>query len=244
MGAILGRWTTVLVDQWNFSTQLNKADLQTGNDLIDVTPFETAGSESIQGPISAQVNIAGFFKGVGDSYLEKELFNRLAAQSTVISAVLYGTSAVDCPAYVLPAGNASGMQMVAPAKDVITVAGSLTTSSSLKRGKRLYSGTISATGAQAGVDFGAAGANGGFAYLFVSAISGAAVNATIVVESDSDPGFGGAVAEGTFTFSAVGAQQIVLSGVVGRYVRINCTSKGGATSFAVYAIGCIADVSY
>jgi hypothetical protein len=38
---------------------------------------------------------------------------------------------------------------------------------------------------------------------------------------------------GTFTFSAVGGTALTWSGATGRYIRLNCTSLGGATSFVV-----------
>lgn len=241
---VKSQYTTVLLDQYNLSTQLKQANLQTNNDLIDVTPFETEGVQMIQGPIAATLQIMGFFKGVGAGWLEKELHDRLGGNHNVISAVLYGTNVMGCPAYVLPNGDAGGLQISAPAKDVITVGGSLTTSTSLKRGKRLYYGTISGTGAQAGVDFGAAGVNGGFGYLWVSAVGSAPTNATIKIQSDSDSGFGAAADEGTFTFSGVGAQQITLSGAIGRYLRINTTSMGGASSFTVQVVACVKGVTY
>lgn len=242
MAAILGRYTTILVDEWNFSGQSNGMNLNTTNDRLDVTPFETAGSTFIQGDIGATMEHAGFFMGDGAGYLEKEIHDRLGAGQSYVGIFL-GTATAACPVYVLPNTEAQRLQITAPVKNVITVSGTWGAGTGLKRGLRVFNGTIDATGAEAGVDFAAAGSAGGWAYLWVSAITGTATNATIDVESDSDPGFGTAVSEGTFTFSAVGGYEIALSGAIGRYIRINTTDLGGATDFAVYAAVAVTGVT-
>jgi hypothetical protein len=68
--------------------------------------------------------------------------------------------------------------------------------------------------------------------LFVTTITGSATNADIDVESSATQA-GVYASEGTLTFSAVGAYAIDLTGTVNRWVRINTTDLGGATSFAV-----------
>ena len=74
--------------------------------------------------------------------------------------------------------------------------------------------------------------------MHVSAIGGTATSATIDVESSIDNlSF---ASEGTFTFSAVGGFTLALSGTVNRYLRINLTSMGGATSITLQVAASIA----
>jgi len=119
---------------------------------------------------------------------------------------------------------------------VIEFKGGWPAGSGLKRGLRLYSGTISATGGVTHIDLGAAGSAGGWVWLFVTGITGTATGADITVQSDTSSGFGTAATEGTFTFSDVGGYQVTMTGTVNRYVRLNCTDLGGATSITVGAV--------
>ena len=78
--------------------------------------------------------------------------------------------------------------------------------------------------------------------MFVTTITGSATNAAIKVQSAATEG-GSYADEGTFTFSAIGAYAVTLSGTVDRWVRINTTDLGGATSFVVNAIVCVNGVT-
>jgi len=134
-----------------------------------------------------------------------------------------------------------------PVDGALAVNGGWNGGSGIKRGLRVWSGTFSATGAQstpAYIDIGAAGTAGGFAYLHIQAITGAATDAVILVESDTATNFASAATEATFTFSAVGAQEQAMAGTVNRYIRLNCTDLGGATNFTVVAIACVSGVTY
>ena len=135
------------------------------------------------------------------------------------------------------------MAFAAPVDNLITLNGSWPGGDGVLRGVLLHMGTIAATGAQTHIYIGAAG-TAGKAWLYVTAVTGTATNATCTVESDDEATFTASATEGTFTFSGVGCYPIALSTAVNRYVRLNCTSKGGSTSFAVFAIVAVAGVHY
>jgi hypothetical protein len=143
-------------------------------------------------------------------------------------------SDADCVAYVLPAAQNYDMTFGAPATNLVTLNGKWGTSGGARRGRRVYDGTLAATGVQTGVDFGAGVTTGGAAYLHVKTITGAAVNAAIKVQSSPDDTNWSD--EGTFTLSAVGGYSLALTGVVGRYIRLNCTDLGGATGIRCMAV--------
>lgn len=238
-----GKDTTILVDEWNLSGHSNQVTLQLNNDRIDVTPFES-DDVFIQNPAAATLQHNGYLSQAAPAGgLEEAIYSRLGSSEGYV-AVLLGTNTVGCATYVLPRNGAQNLQVQAPVKNVITVQGAWGAGTGVVRGRRVFSGTINATGAKPGVDFTAAGTAGGHAYLFVQAIAGTATDAEIDVESDTDSGFGTAASEGTFTFSAVGVYAIALSGTVNRHIRINTTSLGGATSFDVYAVVAIDGVTY
>jgi hypothetical protein len=78
----------------------------------------------------------------------------------------------------------------------------------------------------------------------VQTITGTATNASIVLQSDDNTGFSTPGTECTFTFSAVGGYEQAISGTVDRYVRLNCSSMGGATSFVVVCVAAVSGVTY
>jgi hypothetical protein len=93
------------------------------------------------------------------------------------------------------------------------------------------------------IDIGAAGSAGGFAYLFVTTETGSGTNGTIDIESSATEA-GTYASEGTFTFSAVGVTAVTMTGTVNRWLRLNCTALGGATSWTVSCIACVSGVTY
>lgn len=112
------------------------------------------------------------------------------------------------------------------------------------RGFIVFDGVISATGAKTAVDFGAAGSGGGKVFCFVRAVDGTATSAAIVVESATTAG-GTYATEATLTVSATAPKTVTatMSGAISRYLRVNCTDLGGATSLTVTVIACVNDVT-
>lgn len=239
--AIKGTYTRILVDQFDFSGVSNSVDVAINSEEFDVTAFQDEGNMFLTGVSGGTITQNGYFDGGLAGGYEAEVYNRLGSTTDSIVAVLFGTQTTGCPAYVLPGTDAREMTIASPVNGIVTLNGTWGEGSGIRRGRRVFGGTISATGAQTAIDFGAAGSTGGAAYVFVQAITGSASNATIVVQSSSNNStFDN---EGTATFSAVGVQTVALSGTVNRYIRLNCTSLGGATSFSVVGVVCVNGVT-
>lgn len=246
MAAIHGRYTKIWVDEFDLSTQNNSLEVSVTIPELDATAFQATGQVTYAGIPAGMISQAGYFTGKTSGLNEDVLYDRFNA-ATAIVAALFGTATAGCPVYVSRASGAETMSIATTPTEIMTIDGQWSKGSGLIRGVRLWEGTFSATGAQTSpgyIDLGAAGTDGGVAYLFVQTITGSATNATITLQSDDATDFVGAATEGTFTFSAVGVQTMTLSGAVDRYVRLNCTSKGGATSFVVGCVVCIAGVTY
>ena len=239
--AIKGTYTRILVDQFDFSGVSNSVDVAINSEEFDVTAFQDEGNVFLTGVSGGTITQNGYFDGGAAGGYEAEVYSRLGSTTGSIVAVLFGTQTTGCPAYVLPGTDAREMTIASPVNGIVTLNGTWGEGSGIRRGRRVFDGTISATGAQTAIDFGAAGSTGGAAYVFVQAITGSASNATIVVQSSSNNStFDN---EGTATFSAVGVQTVALSGTVNRYIRLNCTSLGGATSFSVVGVVCVNGVT-
>lgn len=246
MAAIHGRYAKLWVDEFDLSSQNNSLEMSIAVDSLDGTAFQATGITTYAGMPTGKISQKGYFTGKTAGMNESVLYGRIGA-ATVTVAALFGTATTGCPAYVSRSTGTEKMTITTTPNALMMIDGDWVNGGSIIRGLRVWEGTFSATGAQTGpgyIDLGAAGSAGGVAYLFVQIITGSAANATIIVESDDNTGFASPATEGTFTFSAVGVQTVALSGVIDRYIRLNCTSKGGATSFVVGAIVCVSGVTY
>lgn len=246
MAPIKGTQARLLVDGYDFSTDTSSVTVDVATETMDATALQASGKTQVTLDPTGTISLAGYFVGttvaVDDGQLEKEMYDRLGVANTVIAAVILDTSGTRPTGYVLPSTSGAGLTLAAPVAGLITVEGEFS-AGTLRRGYQVFRGTISATGTQTSIDFGAAGSAGGLAYLFIQTITGTATNATIDIESSTTEG-GAYASEGTFTFSAIGVQTVTMSGTVNRWLRLNCTAKGGATSFVVLCVACVSGVTY
>ena len=236
----------ILIDQWDFSGATNGFTVNMEAKSLDYAVLQNCAQLRLPGLPMANIEHNGYFTGPNAGDMEYEMNARLASVSTIRLACILGTSAAIPVAFVMNSTFNQQLKYKAHVEGLLEIAGNWPAGNEkLVRGYQVAAAqTVSATGAITGIDFGAAGSAGGKAFLQVQTITGSATNATITVQSDTDPAFGTAALEGTFTFSAVGMYEVDLSGVVNRYVRLNCTSKGGATSFLILGIVAISGVTY
>lgn len=243
---IRGCQTKILIDEFDLSGQSNSVELAADVAVLDYVNFQECYQQRVPGLPMASIAHNGYFNGSGAGQLEEELYARLGSGNDVFVGVILGTSLTAPVGYVLPTSFGQQLKLNAPVNELLTINGNWAGGSAnqLRRGLQLPLGTaVAATGAQTGIDFGAAGSTGGKAYLFVTGIAGSATNATIKVQSDSASNFATAADEGTFTFSAVGAYELSLSGTIGRHIRANVTSLGGATSLTFLMVVCVNGVT-
>ena len=244
MAGIKGINTRILVGGYLLSSQTNSTNMQAANNSVETTPFEATAKEYVTLPPDANIDLNGYltFDTATNATFEKRLHALLTTADTV-GLIYYNTAVAGSPAYVMPSAYTDNMQIQAPVAGVVTVNGSYTSAVGVRRGICVYSGTVSATGTTTPIDLGAVGSAGGYAYLHVTAEGGTGTNADIDIESATTSG-GTYASEGTFTFSGIGDYSLTLSGTVNRYVRLNVTDLGGATSWTVHAIVCVDGVTY
>ena len=244
MAGIKGINTRILVGGYLLSAQTNSTNMQAANNSVETTPFEATAKEYVTLPPDANIDLNGYltFDTATDATFEKRLHTSLTTADTV-GLIYYNTAVAGSPAYVMPSAYTDNMQIQAPTAGVVTVNGSYTSSVGVRRGICIYSGAVSATGTTTAIDIGAAGSAGGYAYLFVTTETGTGTNADIDLEGSATSG-GTYASEGTFTFSGISAVAVTLSGTVNRWLRINATDLGGATSWYVTCIACVSGVTY
>lgn len=242
-------YTRIIVGGVDLSGETNTVGVNVQGRNLEYGVLQDCDARKIQLSPQGVIEHNGYYTGPAAGTIEQTMYSYLASTSGVHVGVIFDTNATTPFGYVQDVAYNSRLNINAQTGQLITVAGNWPTltgsGNQLIRGYQAFGGAVTATGAaSAGIDFGAAGSAGGRAYVFVTSITGTATSATIDVESDTDSGFGTAASEGTATFSAVGCQEVALSGTVNRYVRMNVTSLGGATGFTFYALICLSGVTY
>jgi hypothetical protein len=226
--------TRILVDQYDFSGDTKGITLALSKEAIDASVLQTSGAVLVPDLSTGVIDLNGYFGAiVGAGALEQELQARMESGADCIVSVLFDTTAVGNAGYVQP--TTWGKQLSIDGNDKLVMV-KAQWEDLTQRGLVAAHATVSAIGDQSVIDFGAAGAAGGWAVLHVRAIVGTAVNAAFTVKSSAVVGFTSPTTHGTFTLSAVGASRLTFAGAVGRYMRLGCTGLGGATSLAVTAI--------
>jgi hypothetical protein len=228
--------TRLLLDQFDFSGDTKGVTVALSKAQIDASVLQTAGAILVPDKSMGVIEINGYFRAiVGAGAFEQELAARIDSGADAIVSVCLDTTAVGNAAYVQPTTWQNQMTIDGSDK-LIMLKG--TFEDTTERGEVACHDTLSATGDQSIIDMGAQGSLGGWAVLHVRAIVGTATNATFVVKSSSaSTTFTTPTTHGTFTISAVGASRLAIAvGAVKRYMRLECTSLGGATSIAVTAI--------
>lgn len=227
--------TRLLVDQFDMSADTAGLNLSLAAEAIEAPALQASAAQYIGGNAKGTIEQNGYWNGGAAGLIDNEIYSRLGTETPCIVSVCFDTTAVGNPAYTQQTTWASQMNIDAPVDGLLAMANKFEDLTS--RGLCVAHGTISATGGQTIIDFGTAGTNGAWAALHVRAITGTATNATFTVQHSTTLGFGSPSTLISFTaLSAVGAQVATAAGSVNRYIRLNCTSLGGATSLAVTAI--------
>lgn len=236
----------ILLDQYDFSGQTNGVSLDIPVGVLEYGVLQQGSMSKLPSYPTPSIVHNGFYDGPSAGQMFDYFHDKLGSDNDVTVGVILGTSEAIPVGYVLPSSWGQQLKIAAPHNQLITLNGNWPAGTSqLYRGYQVALGAaIDATGALTHIDFASAGSAGGKAWLFVTGITGTATDAEILVESDSDSGFGTVATEGTFTFSAEGAYEVSLSGTVGRYVRANVSDLGGADDISFLLVVALDGVTY
>lgn len=240
MTAIKGTQAQILVDEFDFSGDTSGFGVAVAMSEQECTTLGASGMAYEPILPSMKIDQNGYITAIGVGELEAEIKSRLGVAGSHVAA-LFGTAEDACPAYVQTTFGAS-MNLTAPAAGLMTLAGTWGMGRGGNRGLRIFTGEVTATGAGAAVDFGAAGSAGGVCYLFVQAIDGSATDAVILVESSTTEA-GTYATEATFDVDGVGSAGVAMSGTVNRWLRVNVDDLGGADGITFVMIACVDGVT-
>lgn len=234
---VRGYQNKILIDHIDLSGHTNAVQIECPVGVLEYQVLQNNGVLKLPSYPTPMITQNGYVSGATADEIHDALDDRLAADNDVTVGVILGTALAQPVAYVLTESFNGQLRIDAPVANLITINGQWGSGTDrLHRGFQCFYGTISATGAQTGIDLAVAGSTGGRAFLFVQAKTGTITSATIKVQSDSASNFATASDEGTFTFSGLGVVSLDLSGAIGRYVRLNVTSLGGGNR--LHRAGC------
>lgn len=237
---VAARHTKILIDEFDFSGDNNVFAVETSIATLDVTGFQADAIRQIPGLPGGMISHGGYYTGADAGDIEAEMQSRQGDAGSAYVAVLLGTNTAGCPAYIVPTTWGQMLKHNMPFDGILTLNGEWPAAAGMRRGLRLRDATIVATGAGASVDLGAGGTAGGTLYLFVQATNGE--NVAVAVEHSAN-GSTGWTAKATGEIDDEGVVVVAFSGSINRYVRINVTSLGTATSVQLIAILAVTDVT-
>ena len=242
---IKGYSQAILVDEFIFNADTSSVESTITNAELDVTNIGSTAMEYIPGIGTLRIVQNGYFAGLAADGVADELYDRMGVTGAIVAHCFDRTN-TNTPALVIPDAFNANTPIAGGPAGVITMNGEWAAAAAHNRGMLLcYNVTISGTGGGTSIDLGSAGSAGGTAFLFVHTIdgskSGTSTNTDIDIESSSDDA--SFASEGTFTFSATDGLSVAMSGTVNRYMRINTTDLGGATTITASCIVAVSGVT-
>lgn len=243
---MLGNNTGVLIDEFDFSVgSFSGADIERSVPEKDRTAFGDTGNVSEPGMPNGKISLRGYYTGndAGDVY--RELSDRVGvAGAGAIMAVLLDTTDANCVAYCSDNAWGQTLKLSLPTNEIVTFEAATAGTEAIECGYRILNATVSATGNQAAVDFGAAGSAGGAVFMFAQAVNGAWLSPQNVKIQSAATQAGAYSDEATIDVPALGGYYVAMFGAIGRWLRVNLTDLGGADSIRLIVIACVKGVTY
>ena len=241
--ALAGNQARIFLDNVDLSCVASSLNVETTTGEYDATTLCSDVMEYRPGLNQGTITLDGFFDGV-DAGTEEALYNALGASTKMVAAI-FDYSNLPAPSYVIEAGSNMGLTWSSPTDGLITINGSFKGRLGLKRAKILqYKVVRGATGLLTAMQIpGTLTTSTGRAYLFFHEYTGTlSGNVTAALQSSAN-GTSGWGNEGTFSFTAPGAQAVAITTPLGEYFNLNITSLGGATTATFSVIVVIDNVT-
>jgi hypothetical protein len=228
-----GSASRVYVGGFDLSAYFNGIGMEASVDAAEVTTFGLGAKAYIPGPGDGTVSAEGFFDGAVDAV--DQVLSEAMPSTAIWTWLPGGDGQGNVAKCAVTVQTSYGVD--APSDDATTIsAEGQATGTGIERGvvaHPLQERTASGNGMS--LDHGVSTEGGGAAYLHVMAVSGFSSVTVKVQHSADNVTF---VDKATFdTVTARGAQRVVLSGTVNRYVRVIWTAVGsGVVRFAAVVV--------
>lgn len=227
----------ILLEGRDMSGELNTVELAYSSETPEKTTFGDSSRRRLPGVLDVSASMNGYWDHVGASdSLDKDLFDRIAAASGLVSMSPTGT--LGDPGFSFKA-QAAEYTPGASHGEVLAFTLTMNGDGPLIRGTVMENSAFIADADGTGRELGAAAATDTlYSFLHVVAASGSTPTLDVVVESDDAADFVGATTELTHPqFTAVGADlQTKVGAITNAFYRLVVTITGGSPSFTIFGV--------
>lgn len=231
MAFVNSQSTRVLYGANAIASTVRSASPAFNANMLDVTTLADSNKVFVPGINEWTLNIDGVFDNTtGTGSVLDQMTSPLASTTTVPASVAVLGFTAGNPVWMLPAKQIT-YEVKAQVDNAVEYSLSLGAASTPAIGISLVDlAAVTATGNGATQDNAASSANGFFAHLHITAVSGTTPSLTAVVQHSSNGSTWTTL--GSFTAAtAIGSQLISGTGTVNRYTRISWTVSGTTPSF-------------
>lgn len=230
-----GKNAEIYANEYNLSGYANQWTMNINVDTTEVTTFADTSKEHLEGDYGCDLSWTGFFDNTDGGWDETAFTDAITNRGMQYFGLApYGTAAGDV-VYEMP-GIYTGQPRGAAVADAVTLEGSAQ-GDEVGRGQVILNATITATGTQSSIDYGAKGA--GTTMMVIYRIEGGTALSDMVfaIEESSDDGSADAFAAigdlASGTLSATGTTVKTTTAATEQYLRVNVTTFD-STNAVVY----------
>lgn len=209
-----GKDTSVWLNGADVSEYFNAADLSVDVDTAETTTFKKSWKTHIVGQSGASLDLGGFYDPTFD-----DVEDTLNVEAGAVLSVFPGGGTADGSPGRMVAVHSTSYKESAPVGDAVAFQWSVLANGPVAFGNVLKTlSAVTADGNGTSFDNGAATTGGAIAHLHVTSVS---ASDSIVVTIEDSANNSDWATIGTFASkSAPGAERIVITGTVRRYVRV------------------------
>ncbi len=234
-----GKDTKVIVGEVDLSGFFNSTDVSRDVDVPETTVYGNDDRTFIAGIRNGTLSLSGFFDGAANA-VDEEISSALGGTSTKLITVGLNGLTVGNVVYLVNAHYTS-YSVSAPVDGVVSVSVDAQSTAGLDNGRSLHNLTAeTATANGASVDNSVATANGGVAFLHVTAI-GAATSPTldVIVQHSTDNAAFTTLAAFTQVTTTLSSERVLVAAgtTVNRYLRASWTIGGTGGPSYTFTVG-------
>lgn len=229
-----GKNTGVLIDDANLSAFFNEASASQDVETAETTTFGSSAKSYIIGLKDGTMSMSGMFDGDANA-IDIKLATTLGADAPGYATVAPEGLTIGNACYSCQARKTS-YEVSSPVGDVVSANLSIQADGGIDRGVLLGAATaVTSTGTGASQDNAASSANGGAAYLHVTANTRDGSSTFKVQHSSDNTTFADLATFTGVSATTTASEKVSVTGTVNRYLRAS-HAPGGSTGSVTYTM--------
>lgn len=229
-----GKNTVVLYNGFNLSSYFNEASVSQKVDTAETTAFGNDAKTYITGQQDGTISLKGMFDGSA-SAIDVTLSGVIGAASPDVITVA-PDGVVSGRRVFFGKAHETSYEISAPVSDVVSATAEVQVTGGANAGNFLdVLSSVSASGQSAALDNGSSSSNGGVGVLHVTANNRDGASTFTVQHSSDNVSFVDLVTFASVAASAIGGEQVSVTGTVNQYVRAAYT-PGGSSGSVTYTM--------